>query len=126
MLVIGDLNTLKATIAKHTKQYRHNNDTSRSLFHPEKGFVYACDINVIEQALDEYEKSLPQELNSPSFPLSEEDVIIMQGSRLVATTELSAVRQFAQRVITYLIKQRQQELTQRVVVPAIAAANDHA
>lgn len=53
---------LRRRIKASSKQFRHSNDNSESLFHPAGGFVYAYDSKEVEAALDEYEASIPSEL----------------------------------------------------------------
>ena len=52
---------LRRTIRQSGKQFRRNNDTSKSIFHPEGGFVYAYEMAKVEAALDRYEQTLPTE-----------------------------------------------------------------
>lgn len=52
---------LRKNLQKARKQYRHNNDTSPSLFNPEKGFAYAHEEKLVEAALKQFEEDLGSE-----------------------------------------------------------------
>jgi hypothetical protein len=52
---------LRSAIRKAERQYRHNNDNSFNdnsfaIFHPAQGFVHAYDREVVERALDRFER----------------------------------------------------------------------
>jgi hypothetical protein len=47
---------LRSAIRKAERQYRHNNDNSFAIFHPAQGFVHAYDREVVERALDRFER----------------------------------------------------------------------
>jgi hypothetical protein len=52
---------LRKKIRQTGKQFRQNNDNSKSIFHPNGGFVYAYDLAQVEAVLDEFEAALPTE-----------------------------------------------------------------
>lgn len=51
--------TLRRKIRAAASQYRDEMDNSESLFHPDHGFIYAYDMQAVEEALNEYEATLP-------------------------------------------------------------------
>lgn len=55
MNLAKDLNELRARITAATEQCRKGNDNSPSLFHPDQGFVEACPVDAINQALTDFE-----------------------------------------------------------------------
>ncbi len=94
---------LRASIRDATRQYRHNSDTSGSLFHPAQGFVFAYDLAEVEDALNEYETTLPVSFINPAEEMTQEDRLIQMGARLVATCNDEGIREFAQEAVAYLI-----------------------
>ena len=56
---------LRQRIRQAGRQFRHNNDNSRSIFHPASGFVYGYDMGAVEAALDAYEKTIASEYAGP-------------------------------------------------------------
>jgi hypothetical protein len=61
---------LRRRIRRAGKQFRQNNDNSRSIFHPAGGFVYGYDIAEVEAALDAFEEAMPSELQpQPDCPV---------------------------------------------------------
>ncbi len=98
--------TLRQAVRAATRQFRHNNDTSSSLFHPEHGFIYAYDLTEVEDALTAYETTLPTAFIDANESMSREDELIQMGSRLVANSDDEGVREFAQEAVAYLIGQQ--------------------
>jgi len=94
---------LRRIVRNSVHQFRHSNDNSESLFHPEKGFVYAYDIGTIEEALSDYEETLPTAFIDSHRHITKEEELIQLGSRLCAACEDTGAREFAQEVVAYLI-----------------------
>ncbi len=97
---------LRQAIRTATRQFRHNNDTSSSLFHPDHGFIYAYDLTEVEDALTAYEETLPTAFVEDADAMSREDELIQMGSRLVASSNDVGVREVAQETVAYLIGQQ--------------------
>ena len=90
-------------IRSSIRQYRHNDDTSKSLFHPEGGFVLAYDAEAIDTALEEYEQSLPSEFTLQASALTKEEELIRAGSEICANHPSPEARDFAQSVVAYFV-----------------------
>lgn len=100
---------LRKRIRSASRQYRHNNDNSPSLFHPTEGFVYGYDVDAVEAALNEYETSLPSDFVPQGIPTTKEEELIRAASMLSATNDEGEVKNFANAVIAYLISQMHQK-----------------
>jgi len=95
---------LRQSIRQAGKQYRHDSDNSTSLFHPDEGFVYAYDMGIVEEALDNYEAELSQNIATDGTDgLSVEQKLVKEAQHIVATSEDMDVRDFARSVAAYLI-----------------------
>lgn len=94
---------LRASIIRSAAQYRHNSDTSTSLFHPSSGFIHAYQIPEVESALDEYEQSLPTDFQKDLSELSVEDKIMKSANELLVEDSPMEVRDFARTVMAYFI-----------------------
>lgn len=92
---------LRRSIRRTGRQYRHNNDNSESLFHPKEGFIYAYDIGEVENALDEYEKTLPTDFHEAHQHLSLEDQIERMAREIVDHHKSMEARDLARTVLAY-------------------------
>jgi hypothetical protein len=57
---------LRQKIRQAKKEYRHVQDTSQSVFHPAMGIQEAYDVQMVEAALNEYERATKPSLVSSS------------------------------------------------------------
>jgi hypothetical protein len=103
MLATHPFVKLRSTIIRSASQYRHNDDTSSSLFHPSSGFIHAYQIPEVETALDEYEKTLPTDFQKDLSELSVEDKIMKSANELLVDDSPMEVRDFARTVMAYFI-----------------------
>tara|TARA_R110000851_G_scaffold124603_1_gene255029 strand:- start:454 stop:855 length:402 start_codon:yes stop_codon:yes gene_type:complete len=94
---------LRSTIRKAASQYRRNNDTSSSLFHPTGGFLHAYDIPQVEKALNDYEVTLPSDYQKDPTDLTVEEQLMEQATQMSADHESMEVRDFARRVAGFLV-----------------------
>jgi hypothetical protein len=93
---------LRKTIRHSAAQYRRSEDNSDSIFHPEQGFIYAYQIHAVEQALDEYELTLPTEFIPDKREDSLEEDVFKRGKALCEESESMEVRDFARTVMAYI------------------------
>lgn len=99
---------LRQRIRASAKQYRHNDDTSSSLFHPVQGFTFAYDVTEVENALDDYEAVLPSAFKYPEKESDEQLAVILKNAMLILNTHPSKdAKDFALQVITFLKGNRQ-------------------
>ena len=98
---------LRQNIRQSGKQYRHNADNSPSIFNPNEGFTYAYDMNLVEEALDNFEASIQGEyIDEDGNELGIEQRLIKEAQMLVATHTDMDVRDFARSVAAYLVINR--------------------
>lgn len=95
---------LRRRVRQSAKQYRHNNDTSQSLFNPAQGFVYAYDLHEVEQALDDYEETLETEFEDAANTLSPLDYVLKEAQVLSTSHASPDIRSFALEVMQLLKK----------------------
>lgn len=86
---------LRQKIRQTGQQFRRNNDNSQSLFHPNGGFIYGYDLSGVEEALNEYEQSLPTEFLSVSPAVAMENQLLREAQEIAETHPEMAVRDFA-------------------------------
>lgn len=98
---------LRKQVRQAGRQFRHNNDASASIFHPKQGFVYAYDLREVERALDEYETTLPSELQEELRDECPEHELLKQANLICATHPSVDARNFAGEVMAYLVSKDQ-------------------
>jgi hypothetical protein len=101
---------LRQLVRQAGQQFRHNNDNSTSMFHPAGGFVYGYDMAKVEDALNEYEKSLPTEFLSVPSALHMESQLLEEARLITETHESMEIRDFARQVMAYLVIHEGQQL----------------
>lgn len=110
---IHSLTTLRRKIRQAGHQFRQKSDTSKSLFSPTNGFVYAYQIHLVEQALDEYENTIPVAERPEPEPvqaeLSMEQQIINMASTIINHHDSMEARDFARTVMAYLALNQPQQ-----------------
>ena len=94
---------LKESIREATTQYRQKDDTSESLFHPSKGFVYGYDITATDAALRAYESTIPSEYDAGIHTLTVAQKLLIQAQELSETHPIMEVRDFAREVAAYML-----------------------
>lgn len=94
---------LRRVIRQAGRQFRRNNDTSKSLFFPEGGFIYGYDIGEVEQALDDYECTLPTEFKEEYSTLTLEQKLIQTAHHICATHPNMGIRDFARSVAGWVV-----------------------
>jgi len=94
---------LRQTIRQAGKEYRHSDDNSNSLFHPDQGFTYAYDVSIVENALEAFEAELATGARRPESNKSIEQELIEEAQQIVATNTDMKIRDFARSVAAYLI-----------------------
>lgn len=94
---------LRARIRDAARQYRHNNDVSKSLFHPEHGFVYGYDMQAVDKALEAYEATLPSEFNPEEHVLTIEEKLLREAQAIAVCNDDMDIRDFARSVAGYLV-----------------------
>jgi hypothetical protein len=94
---------LRSTIEESLTQFRNNNDTSTSLFHPSRGFVYAYDVDKTNKALERYEASIPTEYIEGTHTLTVSQKILMEANLIVSEHPDMDVRDFAREVAAYML-----------------------
>lgn len=94
---------LKEAIQISATQFRKNNDTSESLFHPKMGFVYGYDIEATNKALTEYETTIPSEYEAGTHTLTISQQLLNDARDIVASHPEMEVRDFARAVAAYMV-----------------------
>lgn len=94
---------LKEAIQNSTTQFRQNNDTSDSLFHPTMGFVYGYDTEVVNTALNAFEHTLPSEYEATSDILTTSQKLLMEAQNMSEKHEDMDARDFARTVAAYML-----------------------
>ena len=94
---------LKEAIQNSTTQFRQNNDTSDSLFHPTLGFVYGYDTEIVNTALNAFEHTLPSEYEATSDILTTSQKLLMEAQSMSEKHEDMEVRDFARTVAAYML-----------------------
>jgi hypothetical protein len=94
---------LRQTIRQAGTQFRRNNDNSRSIFNPSHGFVYAYDLSMVEQALGNYEATLPSEFQEQYSTLTIEEKLVKEAQLISSNNPNMDVRDFARTVAAYLV-----------------------
>ena len=97
------LSELRVTIRNSKTQFRKNNDTSESLFHPAGGFVYGYDIRATKDALDAFEHALPSDYMEGAHILTIVQKILMDAQQLSEDHSDTEVRDFARSVAAYML-----------------------
>ena len=105
---------LRKTIRQAGKQFRKSNDNSTSMFHPEGGFIYGYEMEKVEDALNEYEATLPTEFLSVDSAAGMESRLLQDAQQIVNTSEDMAMRDFARQVMAYLVIHEGQQLAEPV------------
>lgn len=101
---VHPLTRLRQRIRQSGQQYRRNDDNSKSLFHPDRGFVYAYSVPEVEAALDAYEAELPSEYRpEKQEPMSLKDELLQSASMLCANHPSKDTRDFASAVMGFLL-----------------------
>jgi hypothetical protein len=93
---------LRRAIRQSGTQFRRNNDNSKSIFHPDRGFCYAYEIGPVEDALDEFEATLPEEFQKEKPQLTLEEEVMERGHEISQTHRSMEARDFARTVLAYL------------------------
>jgi predicted phage tail protein len=78
-------------------------DNSRSIFNPSHGFVYAYDLSMVEQALGNYEATLPSEFQEQYSTLTIEEKLVKEAQLISSNNPNMDVRDFARTVAAYLV-----------------------
>ena len=104
---------LRQQIRRCSKQFRHNDDASPSVFQPAKGFTYGYDMAMVEAALNEYEATLPTEFLAVQPAPTMEAKLLHIASVLAETNESMEVRDFAREVLAYLVIHEGQKAPKR-------------
>lgn len=112
---------LRRAIRQTGSQYRNNNDNSTSLFNPEQGFIYAYNIAAVEEALDQYEKSLPQEFHEHKPALTLEEQVMEMSHALSQSSQSMEARDFARTVMAYMATKRKSESKRAEVLHLLAS-----
>jgi hypothetical protein len=94
--------TLRKHIRHAGRQFRHNNDNSKSIFHPASGFVYGYDVHEVEEALDEFEQTMPSEFQRVVNELTPAEELVRDANLMCATHPSEEVREFAASVLEHL------------------------
>lgn len=94
--------SLRRRIRHSSRQYRHANDNSESLFKPDQGFVHAYDVAAVEKALDEYENTLMADIAPEDYELSPEEHIRKEAMMMCRVHPSLDARNFAKDVLEYL------------------------
>lgn len=93
---------LRRKIRHCGKNFRKEDDTSQSLFHPTDGYVVAYDVEEIESLLDAYEEATTSRL-IVRLHGSEEEVIYQMSQDIGNSPQEPKVLNFAERVEQYLL-----------------------
>lgn len=101
---------LRKQIRQAGKQFRQVHDNSASLFHPDGGFVYAYDMAAVENALNEYEVSLPSEYLAVKAAETMETQLLIDAKALSESHASMEVRDFAREVMAFLVLHLGQKL----------------
>ena len=103
MSELNSFANLRRKIRQAGKQYRRSNDNSESLFHPEGGFVYAYSIPEVEEALSDYEETLPKEQQTVKPPaLALEDEVVKRATEICNNHTSMEARDFARTVLGFI------------------------
>lgn len=94
--------TLRRKIRQAATQYRHNNDNSRSLFHPDSGFVDAYDIRGVELALAEYAQTLDSEYHEEVKEVDIQEHLLHEAEMLSQGHPSQDVRAFSRDVMEFI------------------------
>ena len=94
---------LKEAIQKSTTQFRQNNDTSESLFHPTMGFVYGYDTEAVNTALNAFEHTIPSEYEASSGVLTTSQKLLIEAQTLSNEHPDMDTRDFARGVAAYML-----------------------
>ena len=94
---------LKQIIQNSAVQFRKNNDTSESLFHPKMGFVYGYDIKATNDALNAFESTIPSEYEAGTHTLTVSQKLLEEARNMEATHPDIDTRDFARAVAAYMV-----------------------
>jgi len=94
---------LKQIIQNSAVQFRKNNDTSESLFHPKMGFVYGYDIKATNDALNAFESTIPSEYEAGTHTLTVSQKLLHEAKKIADTHIDMNTRDFAREVAAYMV-----------------------
>tara|TARA_B110000914_G_C15212254_1_gene331215 strand:+ start:58 stop:468 length:411 start_codon:yes stop_codon:yes gene_type:complete len=94
---------LKQIIQNSAVQFRKNNDTSESLFHPKMGFVYGYDIKATNDALNAFETTIPSEYEAGTHTLTVSQKLLQEAKKIADTHTDIDTRDFAREVAAYMV-----------------------
>jgi hypothetical protein len=119
---------LRQQVRQTGRQFRRNNDNSTSLFHPNGGFICAYDMTGVEDALNDYEKTLPTEFLAVDTAVQMQSQLLIEAAELVESHPEMLVRDFARQVMAYLAIHQNQQIQPHTsfleLVPDIPAEED--
>ncbi len=117
---------LRRAVRQCGAQYRSNNDNSSSLFNPEQGFIYAYKIAAVEEALDDYERTLPVEFHEHKPPQTLEEQVMEMGHNITQGSKSMEARDFARTVLAYMASKKADESKRAKVLSLLANLGDGA